>query len=486
MTRVVHERARQLNSAPVRPGGEYVLYWCQMNRRAESNQALDFAVGLANELHVPVLFYEGLTYSYPYASDRFHRFILEGVPATARRLNTLGIGYIFYLRRRPSDPNDVLYRLAARAAAVVTDDYPTFIAARHNASVPPKLNIAFYAVDASCIVPMACFAKREYAAYTIRPKIHKLLPQYLWPLPPMKAVKRYPRRDSALHTSVTSANIAGLVASCQIDHTVPPSVSIRGGRLAAQEQLAHFLKHGLGRYAGESNEPSAHATSGLSPYLHFGQISALEIALATKASAGFLEQLIVRRELAFNFARFAPRLDSLEVLPDWARETMRRHRRDRRHPAYTPEQFECAATHDPLWNATQLELLTRGTIHGYYRMYWGKKIVEWSPTYEDAFRTMIYLHDRYALDGRDPNTYTNILWCFGLHDRPWPERPIFGTLRAMTLAGMRRKTNVDAYVAHALMRAESALVPTPGAVRSSGSSPSRSAATPRTPPASDT
>ncbi len=445
----------------MRPSGEYVLYWCQMNRRADTNQALDFAADLGNQLHLPVLFYEGLTYDYPYASDRFHRFILEGVPETGRRLATLGMGYVFYLRRRPSDPNDVLYRLSARAAAVVTDDYPTFITVRHNASVAPKLDIAFYAVDASCIVPMACFAKREYAAYTIRPKIHKLLPSYLWPLPPVKVHKRFPPRASEFHTAVTSANIAALVADCQIDHTVPPSVSIAGGRPAAKKHLAYFLKHGLARYAAESNEPSAHATSGLSPYLHFGQISALEVALAAKASAEFLEQLIVRRELAFNFAGFAPRLDSLDVLPDWARKTMRRHRRDRRHPVYTPEQFERAATHDALWNATQQELLTGGTIHGYYRMYWGKKIIEWSPTYDDALRTMIYLHDRYALDGRDPNTYTNILWCFGLHDRPWPERAIFGTMRAMTLAGMRRKTNVDAYVAHALMRAASALLPTP-------------------------
>jgi len=475
---VVYERARQLNSAPVRPGGEYVLYWCQMNRRADANQALDFAVDLANQLRLPVLFYEGLTYDYPYASERFHRFILEGVPETARRLAALGIGYTFYLRRRPSDPNDVLYRLAARAAAVITDDYPTFIAARHNASVAPKLDIAFYAVDASCIVPMACFTKREYAAYTIRPKIQKLLPRYLWPLPPVKVARRFPPRVSEFHTPVTNANSAALVAACQIDRTVPPSVSISGGRRAAQTQLAHFLKHGLARYAAESNEPSAHATSGLSPYLHFGQISSLEVALAAKASAAFLEQLIVRRELAFNFARFAPCLDSLEVLPDWARETMLRHRRDRRHPVYTPEQFEHAATHDALWNATQEELRARGAIHGYYRMYWGKKIIEWSPTYDDALRTMIYLHDRYALDGRDPNTYTNILWCFGLHDRPWPERPVFGTMRSMTLEGMRRKTDVDAYIAEVTASAR--------ATRSSESSPSPSAATHRIPPASDT
>ena len=160
----------------------------------------------------------------------------------------------------------------------------------------------------------------------------------------------------------------------------------------------------------------------------------------------FLEQLIVRRELAFNFARFAPVIDSLDALPNWARATLAKHDRDQRAYVYTPEQFEHAATHDPLWNATQMELLARGIIHGYYSMYWGKKIIEWSTTHEEALRTMIHLHDRYALDGRDPNTYTNILWCFGLHDRPWTERPIFGMIRYMSYDGMRRKTDVDAYI----------------------------------------
>jgi deoxyribodipyrimidine photo-lyase len=417
-----------------------------MNRRADWNQALNFAMEMANDLALPVLVYEGLTCSYPYASDRFHTFLLQGVPETEKRLKAGGIGYIFYLRRRASDPNDVLYRLAARAAVVVTDDYPTFITARHNSSVAPRLELAFYAVDASCIVPMACFAKREYAAYTIRPKIHKLLPRYFWPLPPIEVRKRCPRDGSEFHTHVTPGNIAKLVADCEIDHTVPPS-PIPGGRMAAQQLLADFVKQGLRRYAAEHNQPCAGATSGLSPYLHFGQISSLEVAMATRASAEFLEELIVRRELAFNFARFAPRTDSLDVLPDWARETMHRHRRDRRNPVYTREQFEHAHTHDELWNAAQTELLRTGVIHGYYRMYWGKKIIEWSPTYSEALRTMIYLHDRHALDGRDPNTYTNILWCFGLHDRPWPERPIFGTLRWMSLEGMRRKTDVDAYLA---------------------------------------
>ena len=432
-----------------------MLYWSQMNRRVEANQALAFAVQLANEMDLPVLFYEGLTCSYPYASDRFHTFVLEGVPDTADRLAALGVGYVFYLRRLPSDTNDVLYRMADRAAAVVTDDYPTFVTARHNPRVAARLPVAFYTVDASCVVPMNRMEKREYAAYTIRPKIHRLLAKYLQPVEEIRLRRRFPAAEpSPFHTVVTKENIAELVASCRIDHGVAPSLGFRGGRRTAERQLAHFLQQGLRRYPRFSREPAAHATSGLSPYLHFGMISPLEVALAATEEARrhdwiaseFMEQLIVRRELAFNFARFSKHLATLEALPDWARETLRRHAADPRDPLYTRAQFESAQTHDVLWNATQKELLLRGIIHGYYRMYWGKKIIEWSATHEEALETMIYLHDRYALDGRDPNTYTNILWCFGLHDRPWGERPVFGTLRYMSLDGMRRKTDVDAYI----------------------------------------
>jgi deoxyribodipyrimidine photo-lyase len=188
--------------------------------------------------------------------------------------------------------------------------------------------------------------------------------------------------------------------------------------------------------------------------LHFGNISAVELAVAAREYAAehkliadeYLEELIVRRELAFNYARFAENIESFDHLPDWAKQTMEKHAADKRDSSYTREQFEQAHTHDPIWNATQKEMLLRGKIHGYYRMYWGKKIIEWSPTYQEALETMIHMHDRYALDGRDPNTYTNILWCFGLHDRPWPERPIYGTIRSMSYDGMRRKTNSEAYI----------------------------------------
>lgn len=448
------ERIQQLNDAAIKPDRGYVLYWAQMNRRVEANHGLLYAIELANLHKLPVLYYEGLTCSYPYANDRLHTFILQGVLETARRLKKAGIGYCFYLRKRRCDPDDVLYTLAKHAAALVTDDYPTFIAREHNRRVPGRLDVPYCAVDSSCIVPMRTLAKREFAAYTIRPKIHRALPRYLKRPDAIRVRRRYDRPPCSFHTEVNAAAIEKLVASCEIDHSVPPSISFDGGRRAAEQTLEAFLAHNLRRYARHRNNPAAHATSELSPYLHFGQISSLEIALRTAeharehklVDAEYLEELIVRRELAFNHALHSEDAASLASVPDWAQKTMRAHAQDERPHLYSRSQLEAAETGDELWNASQRELLLRGKIHGYYRMYWGKKIIEWSAAYQDALDTMIYLHDRYALDGRDPNTYTNILWCFGLHDRAWGERPVFGRLRYMSLEGMKRKTDWEAYV----------------------------------------
>ena len=452
-------RLRSLNTAPLRHDARYVLYWSQMNRRAESNHALAHAADLANEHNLPLLVYEGLTCTYKAANDRIHTFMLEAVPEIAASLKRIHAGYFFYLRAQRPDANDLLYRLAEHALCVVTDDYPAFIAAAHNHTVPDKIGVAYLAVDSSCVVPMSVHEKRAYGAYTIRPKIHRELPNYLKPVEPVRLRKRWnddllPADLKDLRTEVTSPNIPELVARCQIDHSVKPSISFTGGATAARKHLRVFLETKLSRYARESNQPSKHATSDLSPYLHFGQISAIEVALAAKHYAEdhqlmageFLEELIVRRELAFNFARFTANVESFDALPDWCRKTMHKHAHDARPYVYTRQQLYNAETHDALWNATQKELLIRGKIHGYYRMYWGKKIIEWTGTYEEALRIMIDLHDVYALDGRDPNTYTNILWLFGLHDRPWVERPVFGQLRYMSLEGMKRKTDTNAYI----------------------------------------
>ena len=444
----MEERVRKRNTAEVRPGGQYVLYWCSRGRRAEWNHALEFAIRLANERRLPLLVFESLSCDYAEANARLHTFALQGVPEFAAALRRRGIGYCFHLPRRKGEAIPIAAPLAAEAAAIVTDDHPLERPAADCGDA------AWYAVDASCIVPAHSIPQRAYAAYSLRPKIRKLLPQFLLPVKQERVKHRFTLPLPAFHTEVCAENVARLVAECEIDPSVTPVAATPGGRGAALHRLARFLEHGLRRYAREKNEPSAHATSGLSPYLRAGYISSLEVAMAVQQVAAehrwiageFLEELIVRRELAFNFAWHARRLDSLRELPEWAQATLRKHRRDRRDPAYNGRQFAAARTHDDLWNAAQRELLLRGTIHGYYRMYWGKKILEWSRTPQEALATMIHLHDRYALDGQDPNTYANILWCFGLHDRPWPERPVYGTVRSMSRAGMERKTNVAAYL----------------------------------------
>ncbi len=453
--RIPPQRIRRLNDRPERDAAEFVLYWIQVYHRADQNWALSAAIEAANRLGVPLVVYHGLGCTYPHANDRIHRFILEGVADLEERFARRGIRYHFYVRRRATDPSDVLYRLARRAALVVTDDFPAFFIPGQTARVAGKLDVAMWAVDSNGIVPLSAIPGEQYGAYTLRPKIRRLLAEHLHPIP-----EPAPRRDSLAlaldvpETRVRPADIDTDIAGSDIDHSVRPSLVYRGGHREARERLDRFVAGPLRAYGTARNQPGAETTSRLSPYLHFGQISAQEIALAVRDATraaqehrdAFLEELIVRRELAFNFCRYNTHHRSLAALPSWAQATLAEHAADPRPHLYTPEEFEAARTHDELWNAIQAELLTTGLMFGYYRMYWGKKIVEWSRTPEDAQQTMIRLHEKYALDGRNANTYSNILWCFGKHDRPWGERPVFGKVRYMSRAGMDAKTDVPGYL----------------------------------------
>jgi deoxyribodipyrimidine photo-lyase len=337
---------------------------------------------------------------------------------------------------------------------LVTDDFPAFLPPRQIRWLAGRVEIPVFAVDSCGIVPLAEMIRQEYAARTIRPKIHRLLPQYLKPA-------RTPRltMDSSELPLPTgnfdwgNSSLAETVASCPISHRVPASPFFPGGYRAARKFLADFLTHKLADYATRKNRPEWDGTSNLSPYLHFGVISAQEVALSVPALGGgslsaeaYLEELIVRRELSFNYCKFNPGYESLEGLPRWAQGTLARHAADRRSYLYSLEQFEAAQTHDPLWNACQTELLVSGKIHGYLRMYWGKKILDWSRTPAEALETMIYLNNQYALDGRDPNSWVGILWCLGLHDRPFGERPVFGQIRYMSGESLKRKIDVRGYV----------------------------------------
>ena len=450
----INERVVQLNDAAPNTNARYVLYWMQMYKRTSHNHALTFAIRCANEQNLPLVVYEGLKYYYPWASDRIHTFILEGVEEKRREFERLGIRYIFYLQKNESSPKQTVARLARDAALIVTDDYPCFIIPEHNRRIAERATVPVYAVDSNGVVPMSKFENEEYAAYTIRPKIKKLLPSYLKAF----AEDAVSTDGSKLEvdcpeTLATIDGINKLVAECDIDHDVKPSLVYKGGTINGRTRLKKFVDEILPDYATARNKPDRDGASRLSSYLHFGFLSPLEIALAVQNSAAppeskdaYLEELIVRRELSFNFTRRNPNHDSLASLPAWVQKTMREHIDDVRQFTYTLEELENAKTHDELWNAAQREMVVTGEIHNYVRMLWGKNVIAWSRTYEEAFAALEHLNNKYCLDGRGPNSYAGILWCFGKHDRPWMERPVFGTIRYMTTGSTRKKFDSKKYI----------------------------------------
>lgn len=450
------DRVRQLNRGEENHRARYVLYWMQVYKRPRYNHALSFAVRAANERRLPLVVYEGLKYNYPWANDRLHTFILEGVNENRREFQRLGIRYVFYLQKSERDPRDTVARLAEEAALLVTDDFPCFIIPEHNRRLAARLSIPVFAVDSNGLVPLAAFSKEEYAARTIRPKIKSLLPRCFVSFREERLEVKDPRLqvNCPEETIFKDGEIGALVAQCAIDHKVAPSPIYRGGRHAGTARLRHFVEKILPRYHEQRNRPEVDGTSRLSPYLHFGYLSAQEIVEAVQsadapqqAKEAYLEELIVRRELAYNFTRFNPHYASLDALPDWARRTLRAHEADPRPAIISPEQIEAAHTYDELWNATQRELLWTGEVHNYVRMLWGKKVIEWRPRCDEAFHLLEHLNNKYALDGRNPNSYAGILWCFGKHDRPWgPEIPIFGLVRRMSSQSMGRKFNARKYI----------------------------------------
>ncbi len=452
--RQIDERVQLLNEKTPANEGRYVLYWMQMAKRAEFNHALAFAIREANARRLPVVVYEGLKYYYPWASDRLHAFILEGVEEKRREFARLGVKYVFYLQKNDRSPKQTVARLAREAALLVTDDFPCFIIPRHNAAIVEKAQIPVYAVDSNGIVPLSRFEREEYAARTIRPKIKKMLGEYLKPFEEEKPIVRADRLTvDCPDTEVGEKNISALIAECAIDHTVKPSAHYRGGTANGRARLKKFVTEILPGYETSRNKPEIDGSSRLSSYLHFGFLSPLEIALAVAAADAphgakdaYLEELIVRRELSYNFTRFNPHYDSLRAVPEWAQATMRKHAGDKRAHLYTLEQLERAETADELWNASQREMLATGEVHNYVRMLWGKLVIGWTASYEEAFAALEHLNNKYCLDGRNPNSYAGILWCFGKHDRPWMERPVFGTMRYMTSRSTGRKFDSRKYI----------------------------------------
>jgi deoxyribodipyrimidine photo-lyase len=427
-------------------------------RRADDNAALAYAVERANELGVPCLVYEALRPDYPFASDRIHRFVLEGARDTAARLAARGIAHVMFLPRTPDEARGVAAKLAARARLVVSDDSPVSMVRAHNAALADRAPCALLGVDDCAVVPLALLARPAVGARTLRPKVNGALAAWLRPLaepvpavrPPGRIDLPFPAVDLA---KAGDAELRALVAACAIDHAVAPVLGAPGGTREAERRLEAFVRGPLATYDADHNDPSREATSGLSPYLHFGMVSARRVALEARAwgqGAGldaFLEQLLVRRALSFNFARSHPDHSEWAALPAWARATLERHAADRRCADLSLADLEAARSPDDLWNAAMNELRVRGVVQPYARMLWGKLPVLWMDRPEKAHAAMVHLNDKWALDGRDPSGYANVSWCFGLHDRPWPDRSVFGNVRSMTSASARRKLDFEGYIA---------------------------------------
>lgn len=433
-----------------------MLYWMQSTHRLEENWALRFAVREADRLNKPLIIHQGLDPTYPHANDRIHTAILQNARELAARADALGHAYHFVLRRRRDDDRRVVDRLAARAVQVVTDAFPTCGIAERTTRFAKRAPCRVVAIESHGIVPSGSFEREEYAARTIRPKLKALLSHALEPVEDRPARKRPTRSLLASleiePLSLARLNVAAAVAGCEIDHDVLP-VEWPSGLNAARARLADFCADGLRRYSERRPDPNdPEGTSHLSPYLHFGQIASAEVARTVMASTSsaradaFLGEFLVWRELALNFCLRNPHHATIKGLPQWARTTLRAHATDPRTHTYSLRELEQARTHDDLWNAAQRELVTSGSMHNYMRMLWGKSVVLWTRRVMDALAWMIELNDKYALDGRDPNSYAGIQWCLGKFDRPFAERPVLGMVRPMSLERARQKFDAPRYI----------------------------------------
>ncbi len=450
-------RIQRLNDAPPREG-RYVLYWMQQSQRAEFNHALEYAIQQANQhgLRLAVCF--GLTDDYPEANARHYRFMLEGLQDTATALRRRKIALVV----RKGAPDAVALQLARDAALVVCDRGYLRHQRDWRRRVAEEAGCPVVQVESDVVVPVEVTSpKAEYAARTIRPKIHTHLDDYLIEL-----------RTTALDKDSTRIGLDGLdlfdldslLDRLDIDHSVPPvSHLFTGGTAQARARLSRFLDERFKRYDENRKRPETDDVTHLGMHLHFGQISpvyvaiqVLESAASKKLKDSFIEELVVRRELAVNFVHYTPKYDSYSCLPDWARRTLAEHKDDEREHRYTRRELETAQTHDRYWNAAMRELRYTGYMHNYMRMYWGKKILEWSGTPSYAYKVALELNNKYFLDGRDPNSFANVAWIFGLHDRPWGERDVYGTVRYMSAAGLERKADIERYVEKIDERVEAA------------------------------
>jgi deoxyribodipyrimidine photo-lyase len=441
------ERITLLNHKPIQKG-KYVLYWMQSSQRAEYNHALEYALTQANDLSLPLLVAFGLMDDYPDANLRHYTFMLQGLQDAQKTLVKRGIKMVV----QHGNPADVAIKLSKDAALVVVDRGYLRPAKSWREKAAKEMPCKLIQIETDVVVPVDSVSDHaEFAARTIRPKITKQFDKFIQPLEKVPVKKKSLDLDMS---GLDLSDVTKLAESLKLDKSVLPVDTLySGGQTTARKTFLDFLEHRFNNYVPNRNQPQTSDTSYMSRYLHFGNISPLELVFMLREKGrgrenieSYIEEVIVRRELSMNFCNFTPNYDSYDCIPTWAKKTLDEHRHDKRLRLYSLEQLEQAQTHDPYWNAAQKEQVYTGYMHNYMRMYWGKKILEWSKTPEEAFKNALYLNNKYFIDGRNANGFVGVAWCFGLHDRPWTERTIFGKVRYMNAAGLERKADPKAYV----------------------------------------
>jgi len=476
------QRVFKRNSHQPNPDGDYVLYWMQINRRFHYNFALEYAVSWANKVNKPLLILEAFSCDYPWATDRTHTFMMQGMKEHADYARSKNLNYFSFVEQEAGQYKKLLFNLVSKASLLITDEYPVFIMRKRNETLSQEINIPYITIDSNGLIPLGLTKKDPYSAYLFRKIMQKNFieaftnPPAKDPLNDLKNLKKV-ELDVAVIEHLPVAEDAfkdmdSFISTLDIDHTVKP-IDWHGGRSAGLGMMGQFIQHALLEYDDKRNHPDEKKTSQLSAWLHFGKISEYEIVKTVldyqpdgwdldkitynKGSTGgffngdpnidgFLDEVITWREVGFHFAHHRPDYDQFESLPDWALKTLDEHRDDPRKWLYTYDQLATSETHDEIWNAAQTQLREEGIIHNYLRMLWGKKVIEWTESPEIALQYLIKLNNSYAIDGRDPNSYSGIFWCFGRFDRAWQEREIFGKLRYMTSDSTRKKVKLKEYL----------------------------------------
>lgn len=428
------ERIKILNNKSINSNGKFVIYWMQASQRTEYNHALEYSIRRANELNKPLIVYFGITKSFPEANYRHYAFMIEGLKEVKQSLKKRNIKMIIEL----NNPDQGVIEISKDCVLLITDRGYLKKEIEWRNNVSNNINISFVQIETNVIVPIEEVSnKEEYSAATIRNKIHKQLDRYIKDF----KYEIVENKSLVIDDNFNFDNIENYIE----DNSVLKSKYYIGGTKEAKKHLTNFIEYKMNKYGEIHNDPALDYQSNMSPYLHFGQISPLYIYKEVNNDK-YIEELLVRRELAINFIYYNQDYDSYKCIPEWAKKSLLKHKIDKREYLYNLDKLENGLTHDDYWNSAQKEMVITGKMHGYMRMYWGKKIIEWSNNPEEAYNVMVYLNNKYSIDGRDPNSYAGIAWCFGKHDRPWKERKIFGMVRYMNEEGLNRKFKMIEYI----------------------------------------